>query len=462
MKKAESTFVNDEVITALSTAWGEGGISIVRLSGAGCVAIADEIFSGKKKLSEYPPRYLALGKLRDKNGGTFDEVLAARFEKGASYSGEESAELHCHGGPLPAQRCIEELCSLGARLAQPGEFTKRAFVNGRIDLAQAEAVLGIIRSKSDEALRASARTLQGNFTAEIKILLAELTVLAARLEVDIDFPDEGQGLFPKEEYLEMAAALTKKMAELLSRSRSGMLLREGIKVAIVGLPNVGKSSLLNALLKETRAIVTPVPGTTRDRIEETLVHKGVPIRIIDTAGIRETSDEVELIGVSRSLQAMTEADLRVWVVDATEPLGEGAGLGEAIAEKNHIIVLNKDDLPKETSEEALHETYPQSRIMAISALKTSGIEELKDMIVSEMTAGKNLCDSYGVTARQMECLKNALTAVDEAESLIASGLGDDLTLSCIAAARASLSALLGLDPAEELLDAVFSGFCVGK
>lgn len=455
--------MGEDIITALATAWGEGGISVVRISGTGSLGLADRLFSGKRKLSLYPPRYMALGKLRDLEGNIFDEVLATRFEKGSSYSGEESVEIHCHGGALPAQRCVEELCALGARLAQPGEFTKRAFINGRIDLSQAEAVLGLIRSKSDEALRASARTLQGGFTAEIKALLSELTALAARLEVGLDFPEEGEGLLPAGEYEKDLSRLIAKTEDILSRSRSGMLLRDGIKVAIIGRPNVGKSSLLNALLREARAIVTPVPGTTRDRIEEVFVHKGVPVRIIDTAGIRKTADEIESIGVSRSIESMLEADLRVWVIDAAEPMAEDElELGEKILCKSHIIALNKDDLPKETSEADLKRKYPGSRIISISALKAEGTEALKDLIVNEMSGGAAFSDSYGVTARQLECLKNALSAMREAQELSAAGTGDDLTVSCAAEARAQLSAMLGLDPSEELLDTVFSNFCVGK
>lgn len=454
---------NGDIIAALATAWGEGGIAVVRLSGDGCLSLADKVFSGRKKLSEYPPRYLALGKLLDEDGSVLDEVLAARFDAGASYSGEESVEIHCHGGSLAAQRCIEQLCSFGARLAQPGEYTKRAFVNGRIDLSQAEAVLGLIRSKSDEALRASARTLQGGFTIEIKNLLTELTVLAAQLEVDLDFPEEEHGLLARDECGKAVAALKKKTQELLCRSRGGMLLREGIKAAIIGRPNVGKSSLLNAMLKESRAIVTPIPGTTRDKIEEVFVHKGVPIRIIDTAGIRDTTDEVESLGVSQSVLSMQEADLRLWVIDAAEPLAnEDIELGEKILNKNHIIVLNKEDLPKETTESDLKRKYPLSKIVSVSALKAEGIEELKDLIVCEMTGGNNLFDSWGVTARQIECLKNALAEMTEAENLIKTRLGDDLTISCITEARAQLSTLLGLNPTEELLDMVFSSFCVGK
>lgn len=453
----------EDIITALATAWGEGGISIVRISGQGCTALADKLFRSRRTLSETDPRYMSLGKLYGSSGEPFDEVLAVRFGKGASYTGEECVEIHCHGGTLPAQRCIEELCALGARLALPGEFTRRAFISGRIDLSQAEAVLGVIRAKSDEALRASTRTLQGEFKTEIKKFLDELTLLAAQLEVDLDFPEEGEGMLSRDECLSRISSLISGGEDILSRCRSGLILREGIRVAIVGRPNVGKSSLLNALLKEARAIVTPVPGTTRDRIEEILVHKGVPIRITDTAGIRETTDEVESIGVSNSMKSLTEADLRVWVVDTGEKLEEeDIQLGIAATALPHIIVLNKSDLPPNTGFTELSEKFPKSRIISVSALKSEGIEELKDIMVTEVSGEHNISGSYGVTARQIECLGGALYSIKEAQHAIEQNIGDDLAIACISDVRAQISSLLGLDASEDLLDVIFGSFCVGK
>lgn len=453
----------EDIIVALATAWGESGISIVRISGVGCVKLADRLFRGRRSIAEQQPRYLSLGKLCETSGVIFDEILAVRFEKDASYTGEESVELHCHGGNLPAQRCIEQLCSLGARIALPGEFTRRAFINGRMDLSQAEAVLGLIKAESDEALYASTRTLQGGFANQIKNFLAEITVLAAKLEVDLDFPESEEGLLPKKHAVEQIEQLVSDGESLLLDCRTGLILREGARVAIVGRPNVGKSSLLNALLKEQRAIVTSVPGTTRDRIEETIIHKGVPLRVIDTAGIRETSDEVELIGVTHSIRSMEEADLRVWVVDAGEPLTEeDICLGYRVSAMRHIIVLNKNDIQQITTIEELRDKFTDSCVFSVSALKSDGIDELKNLIVTLLTGNQSLSGSYGVTSRQVECLSSAISSVKEAKQVIIAGLGDDLAITCIYDARSQLSSLLGLDATEDLLDVVFGSFCVGK
>lgn len=453
----------EDIITAIATAWGEGGIAVVRLSGEGSVELADKIFKGKKKLADMPARFLTLGRLRSAEGDFFDEVLAVRFEKGASYTAEESVEFHCHGGLLPAQKCIEQLCAAGARLAQPGEFTRRAFVNGRIDLSQAEAVLGIIRSESDEALYASSRTLQGAFAEKLKGLFDRMTELAAFLEVDLDFPEEDEGYIARDKFEKRLDGLIEEGEAILDDCRSGLILREGIRTAIIGRPNVGKSSLLNALLKEERAIVTPVPGTTRDRIEETFIHKGIPIRIIDTAGIRDTEDEVECIGVSQSIRSMAEADLRVWVIDAGDELtDEETELGRRAASMKHIIVLNKSDMPQKTSAEQLKRIFPSSRIVSVSALKSDGIEDLKDIMVNEITGGKKVSGGFGVTSRQIECLSAALSSLRETKKVIAEGLGDDLAITCLSDARSSIAKLLGIDVTENLLDTVFSKFCVGK
>lgn len=453
----------EEIIVALATAWGESGIAIVRMSGEGCTALADKLFRSKKALSEYPARFLALGKIVTDNEEPFDEILAVRFEIKRSYTGEECVELHCHGGPISAQKCIERLCDLGARIAHPGEFTRRAFVNGRIDLSQAESVLGIIRARSSEALIAANRTLQGNFSKDIHDFLEKLISLSALLEVDLDFPEEDTGVITSAESISILDSLISFGYELEDKCRSGLMLREGIKAALIGKPNVGKSSLLNALLREQRAIVTAIPGTTRDSIEETVIHRGIPIRFVDTAGIRATEDAVESIGVSRSKKLIQESDICIWILDSSEPFtDEDRELWKLIGEKPHIVALNKSDLVPYDNKELLREITSNSIVVSISALNSKGIEELKELIVKDFAAGKSFSGSYGVTSRQMKSIAAALSALVGARKAVVSKIGDDIALACIAEARFALAEVIGVDSTEDLVERIFDDFCVGK
>lgn len=451
--------MRDDIIAALATAWGEGGIAIVRVSGEGSAKVVGKIFRSRGSFSEQPPRMMALGALVRRDGLQFDEALAVRFEAGHSYTGEESAELHCHGGAMAAQRCLEELFALGARMAEPGEFTRRAFLNGRIDLSQAEAVLGIIRARSDEALAASARTLHGEFTKKAESLSSEMTALAAALETDLDFPEEGEGFISSNEKEARLSELSRRCRELLDECRGGQLLREGVRCAITGAPNVGKSSLLNALLKRERAIVTPIPGTTRDSIEETFIYRGLPIRIIDTAGIRETEDEVEAIGVRRSLSSIEEADVTLWVVDSSEPPQSIALPPKA---ERLIVVLNKGDLPAQTTEAEIRSIIGPAAVAAVSAATGEGLEGLMEAVMAAVVGGAPLSSSYSVTARQTEALSIAWEAVKAALEAQTGGTGADVTISALAEARQALASLLGQDASEELVDKIFSSFCVGK
>lgn len=453
----------EDIIVALATAWGESGIAIVRMSGEGCTALADRLFRSKKTLAEYPSRYLVLGKLVTTDEIPFDEILAVRFENKKSYTGEESVELQCHGGTVAAQKCIEELCALGARIALPGEFTRRAFTNGRIDLAQAESVLGIIKAQSDEALIAANRTLQGNFSKDILDFLEKLTNLAALLEVDLDFPEEDTGVITKAESISILNNLIESAHELEEKCRSGLVLREGIKAAIIGKPNVGKSSLLNALLREQRAIVTAVPGTTRDSIEETVIYRGIPIRFVDTAGIRATEDEVESIGVGRSIKLIKDADMCIWMLDSSEPFSdEDRELWRLIGEKPHVVALNKSDLVPYNNEKLLREITFNSNVISISALNSQGIENLKELIVKDFVNGNALAGSYGVTSRQMRGISAAISALVAARDTLIAKIGDDVALACIADARVALAEVIGADSTEDLVNRIFKDFCVGK
>ncbi|MDR1378833.1 MAG: tRNA uridine-5-carboxymethylaminomethyl(34) synthesis GTPase MnmE [Synergistaceae bacterium] len=477
-----------DTIVAIATAWGEAGIAIVRLSGAGSVNLTKAMLKFETGLEFPPPRFMRLASLVDGEGAVIDQVLVVYFAAPWSYTGEDVVEIHTHGGTLVAQLCLENLLRKGARLAQPGEFTKRAFLNGRIDLSQSESVLGIIRSRSEEALRAAARTLSGElsvFAAEVR---EELLDLQGVLEVGLDFPEEATPYKTDEALMDSIATLRLSLEDLLDRCSVGLLLREGIRVALVGRPNVGKSSLLNALLKQSRAIVTALPGTTRDVIEEAITYRGVPIRLVDTAGLRAPADEAEAGGVERALEELRRADICLWVLDGSLPLDEDErDYIDRLREKDHLVVLNKSDLKQSgclsivtkesvteesvtkesvtkesVTEEDIHELSPESPVLSLSTKTGEGLDLLKESILALVSGSGALDSGLNVTARQLSEIREALLAVTEAETAVAKEAGQDIIAGLLAAARECLERLLGLSYDDALLDNVFSRFCVGK
>ena len=451
--------MHDDIVAAVATAWGEAAIAIVRLSGEGCTTLVDGCFKGARPLCDEPPRRMALGKIVE-GETTLDRVLAVRFERGASYTGEESVEVHCHGGAAAAQRCLELFLSCGARMAQPGEFTRRAFTSGRLDLAQAEAVLGVIRARSDEALASSERSLQGDLSRRVRALADQLTALRAELEVRIDYPEE----IEEDEAADLklgVARIAEELTKLIDRCRVGAMLDSGLRVAIVGRPNVGKSSLLNALCGSERAIVTEHPGTTRDTVEARLVHRGMPICFVDTAGIRAADGEVERMGIERARSAAADADLCVLVLDASAGVLEGdREAAEAVREKKTILVLNKSDLPNGMN--GIESLEHIEMKLHISALTGEGVETLKDAIFDTVVRGVPLAEGFAATARITEALSSALSVAEEAVLALTSGDGVDVAGSLLAEASEHLVSILGADATEELLDKIFSTFCVGK
>lgn len=451
--------MKEDTIVAVSTAWGEAGIAILRLSGPDSVALADSLFKAREKLTASPARSMRYGHILDREGAFVDEVLAVRFEAPRSYTGEEMAEIHCHGGSMSAQHAIERLLELGARLAEPGEFTRRAFLNGRIDLAQAESVLGIIRARSDRALASAARSLNGEVSKAVRALRERLLLLCAGLEASFDFPEEDIPSPEREEFAPTLSQLKKDAETLYRKCRDGRVLREGIRVAIVGRPNVGKSSLLNALLQESRAIVTAIPGTTRDVIEAVLTHRGVPIRLVDTAGIRRPSDLLEEAGIAQTLSALREADLKLWVLDGSRPFSNEDALVEEQLQGAHVIALfNKADLPQALDAAAFLDLRPHLRILPVSAKTAMGLENLKEEIV-RATFGEGIVEeACNATARQVEELRHAVRLITEAET--AQSL--DLVASCLHEGRSALERFLGLSADTDLLDTIFSQFCLGK
>ncbi|MBC7322154.1 MAG: tRNA uridine-5-carboxymethylaminomethyl(34) synthesis GTPase MnmE [Acetomicrobium sp.] len=460
----EKSFLNlDDTIASISTAWGEAGIAIVRLSGPQALDIAEKAFRGTKPLKDTPPRYMRNGFLLDERGAPIDEVLGVWFRAPKSYTGEDVVEIHCHGGLLVASKCLELLTAQGARLAEPGEFTQRAFLNGRIDLTQAEAVLGVIRAKSDEALLSAARTLRGELSARVNGIYDSLLNISATLEANLDFPEEDIPYLSQDDLFQSLKAIALNLQDVIYRCKVGKALRDGIKVAIVGRPNVGKSSIFNALLEETRAIVTPIPGTTRDIIEGSIVHKGIPIIFMDTAGLRATDDLVETIGVSMAQKALREADLRLWIIDGSEQLTkEEIDMAMELKNHSHIVAINKADIPQVISLEDVRQMLPESEIMVLSSYDKEAIGELKERIVKKLFKDSAINEGFNATARQIETLKSVLSCVENSISSLASGEPQDLVASNLLEARYNIDRLLGRNFDEDLIHLIFSQFCVGK
>ena len=444
-----------DTIAAISTPLGEGGIGIVRLSGEGATAVARAIFAGG--LSD---RRLQYGHIIDpQTGERVDEVLVSFMAAPHSYTREDVVEINCHGGPLPLQRILQLALRQGARLAQPGEFTLRAFLNGRIDLAQAEAVLDVVRARTEASLRVAVRGLEGQLSSAVRDLRRPVLSALAYLTARIDFPEDD---VPAQDVAGPLAEASLTLAELLSTADAGLVYRLGVKTAIVGRPNVGKSSLLNRLLREDRSIVTPVPGTTRDTVEEVANIQGVPFVLVDTAGIVHSRDAVEALGVERSRRAVERADLVLAVVDNSQPLTEAdreiAGLAGSRAA---LVVANKCDLPGRAHPEELGREAP---VVYISALSGEGLGRLEEKMV-EMALGGRVAasDAPLVThPRHKDALERAAASLDQALEDLQAGMPDDFVTIRLTACLGALGEITGETVREDLLEAIFAAFCIGK
>ena len=436
-------FSADGIIAAVATAWGESAIAIVRVSGNGSVALADKFFRGVRPLADEPARRMSLGNIAE-GGAVVDQVLAVRFERGSSYTGEESVEIHCHGGTLAAGRCMDILTGAGVRVAYPGEFTKRAFLSGRMDLVQVEAVFGVIKARSDAELASSQRALQGEMSESLRKLSGELTGLRASIESRIDFPEDIEDDEPLG-YVRAISDIKKGIASLIVRCRVGLTLKNGVRAAIIGRPNVGKSSLLNAMCGTDRAIVTEIPGTTRDTLDASFVHKGLYVTIVDTAG------------------AAKSADMCILVIDSSEPLSEYDRVSaETAVSRPMILAVNKSDLRPVVTREALESLCPCAERVKISALVGTGIDDLKDAIFDEAMGNASPSEGLLATERMINALVSAEKCADDAISALEYSGYLDATGSLLAEASEYLASPLGGDASEELLDAIFSTFCVGK
>ncbi len=454
-----------DTIAAISTPAGEGGIGIVRMSGDKSIGIAENFFAAPagRRLEKARSHFMVYGHIIDPDSGkAVDEVLVSVMRAPHTYTVEDVVEINCHGG-FTVLKSVLELCfRFGARPAQPGEFTRRAFINGRIDLSQAEAVMGVIKSNSQDALKASVAQLSGNISREISSIRSQFVDLVAHIDAYVDFPDDDV-----EEIVELKPGITEcmdKMDKLINSSAVGKILREGLRTVIIGKPNVGKSSLLNALLKEDKAIVTEVPGTTRDVIEDYISIKGIPIKLIDTAGIRDTQDKVEKIGVERSKSLISQADLVLLMFDASSGLTkEDASIADLAKDKNTIALLNKSDLAQEIREDDIYGMVPGAKLIKTSLKDGTGLNELTDYIYGLIYTGGITMDSPVITnSRQLACLKRARDAAESALDTLRSGTPVDLVTVDLLNAVNALGEITGETAGEEVIDRIFENFCVGK
>lgn len=456
----------DDTIAAIATAPGEGGIGIIRISGEKSLQVAQSIFKSKsgKMIKDYNARTLIYGTVVD-NEKVIDEVLVAYMKGPNSYTAEDVIEINCHGGFISVKKILELILSKGVRLAEAGEFTKRAFLNGRIDLSQAEAIIDVIKSKTDMAHEVAQSQLEGSLAKKIKDLRMNVTEVLAHLEVSIDFAEEDVEEITYQTLEEKALELRNEIKKLYDTAESGKILRDGLKTVIVGKPNVGKSSLLNSILGENRAIVTDIAGTTRDVIEEFVNIKGIPLKIVDTAGIRETEDVVEKIGVEKSRESFSTADLVIMVLDASRKLSEeDMEILESLKNKKTIVLLNKMDLEPQIELEKIEEFVNSEDIIKISALRHQGIEELQDKIEAMVYHGsvKNSSNLMITNSRHKDALFKAYESINDAISAIEQRMPYDFIEVDFKNIWDYLGYINGDTVREDLLDTIFANFCIGK
>lgn len=457
-----------DTIAAISTPPGEGGIGIVRISGDEAIEIADKLYSmGKKSLADQDTHTIHYGKIvNPKTGDIVDEVMVSVMRAPKTYTREDVVEINSHGGILVVNKVLQVVLNNGARLAEPGEFTKRAFLNGRIDLSQAEAVMDMIRAKTDRAMHVAVDQLDGQMARLIRDLRQKILDTLAQVEVNIDYPEYDDVEEMTSQLLEDKAREVKAdIQKLLETAQQGKILREGLATAIIGRPNVGKSSLLNKLLRQDKAIVTDVAGTTRDVIEEYVNVKGVPLKLIDTAGIRETDDEVEKIGVDRSRQAIQQADLILLVFNQSEKLtAEDEALIEATKGQNRIILLNKTDLDQQLNVDKLSQLIANDPIVSTSMMTQAGMDELQDKIAELFFSGQTgeRDATYVSNTRHIALLEEAEDALSEVLNGIALDMPVDLVQIDMRRAWDLLGEITGDSVQDELITKLFSQFCLGK
>lgn len=455
-----------DVIAALATPPGEGAIAVIRVSGNGCISLVERVFRSKygKSLHEAKSHTLLLGEIVDEDGFAIDEVLVALMRGPRSYTGEDVVEINCHGGKMVSKSCLELLIKNGARLAEPGEFTKRAFINGRLNMTQAEAVIEIIKAKSEQALRLSVRNLKGCLGEALEEIEELLVMVNSRLEAWIDFPEEVTEIDEKE-IKRWLGMVKDKVEKILKGAKRNQIFREGARVVIAGKPNVGKSSLLNGLLGKKRAIVTEIPGTTRDVIEEWISIKGIPVKLSDTAGIREAKDVIEKIGIEMTKEILQGADLILLVVDGSRGIDEDDWkVYKDLPEEKTLVVVNKLDLPcvRLTAQDA-GEMFRSLGAVGISAKTGMGLDDLEESIWEVLVSKKEVTEEeFMVNRRQEGLLGRVHEHVEEALKSLENGLSWDCVAVDTWGAIEELEEITGKRIREEVVERIFADFCIGK
>lgn len=459
--------LTDDTIAAISTALGEGGIGIVRISGDKSMNILKKVFKSAKgkdvsKLHSYSMMH---GYIIDpKTNEKIDEVIVSYMKKPSTYTREDVVEINCHGGVIAVRRVLQLTLDNGARLAEPGEFTKRAFLNGRIDLSQAEAVMDLIRAKTDESMKIALEQSEGKLSKQVEKINNKILDILAHIEAEVEFSEEDIDKVVNEKVIKDCEEVKGQMEDLLKNADKGKILREGLNVIIVGKPNVGKSSLLNALLEEKRAIVTDVPGTTRDTIEEYINIDGIPVKLIDTAGIREARNEVEKIGVERTKECIDKADLILFMIDGSREIDdEDMKIVEIAKNRDVIVIINKHDLPMNVDIEYIKKTFYNKPVLYVSVKTNEGVSSIKEEITNFVYKGKvSVKDIYVTNIRHKKALNDAIESIENGITTIKNGYPIDMASIDIKDAYLKLGEITGKTVSEDIIDRIFTNFCIGK
>ena len=456
----------EDTIAAVATAYGEGGIGIIRISGEKALSILEEVFEFAGETYQIVNRRMTYGRIVDReNEQIIDEVLAVYMKGPKTYTAEDVVEINCHGSMVSLRKTLALVLRKGARLAEPGEFTKRAFLNGRLDLSQAEAVIDIIKAKTDRSFDVAMSQLEGALSLRVTEIRQKLLDLLVDITVNIDYPDEDIEELTYDKIEENILLIGEMIEKLLSTADTGRMIREGIRVAIVGKPNVGKSSLMNSLLRETRAIVTEIPGTTRDTIEEAISIRNIPVYLVDTAGIRETSDEVERLGIERSKAAFNEADFIIFIMDGSSAISdEDREIASYLDGRDSVVLINKNDLERGFTNDDVRELVNDPVIIETSLINNEGIEEI-DNHIEELVYGGELSqhDSTMVNnVRHIELLKQSRDSLRDAMEMTLAREALDFIEVDVRNAYDLLGEITGETVSDDIINEVFARFCLGK